>query len=230
MKRFALLLAVGLLATGCAKETKLETAPVPDDTPSTTTTPPSDSDSEGEADVAMWPSSDVTHATPEAAARDFVAKVLDVPPALGEFRAGDSRSGEIDVLSRGEGGSSSITRATLVLRQFGPRNGWFIVSAGSEGVSITNLSTGDKVDARAITVQGQARGFEGSVVVSAYVRGDDVELAKKAIQAGSMGERKAYTATLDLAAPAGSTLFVVVRGGTGLETDPGEFAAIPLTT
>lgn len=179
--------------------------------------------------VAMWPAPDITFPTPEAAARDFVSKVFDVPPTLGTFRAGDARSGEIDVLSPGEGGTDPVERGTLVLRQLGPKSGWFVISGGSRGASITNLSTGDNVRPGKLTVQGQARGFEGNVVVRAYVAGDDVELSKAVTQAGSMADTAPYRVTLDLGgAEPGEVVFIVVRGGVGLETDPGEFAAIPV--
>lgn len=233
MRRLALVLAVILLGScggdadksddndgGAASTTT--GAPAATSTPTTTVS--------GEAQSAMWPAADIVFATPQAAAKDFVAKVLDVAPSLGDFQQGDSRSGEINVFSPGEGGSDPIQRATLVLRQLGPKNGWFVISAESKGVSITNLSTGDEVVPSKITVQGQGRGFEGTLVATAYVAGDDGELSKAVTQGGSMAETAAYKVSLDLsAAKPNTTVFVLVRGGTGLETDPGEFAAIPLT-
>ena len=39
-----------------------------------------------------------------------------------------------------------------------------------------------------------------------------------------------FSVTVDLsAAAAGTTVMLLVRGSTGLETDPGDFAAIPVT-
>ena len=67
---------------------------------------------------AIWPAGDSVFATPEAAAGDFVQVVLGVPPLLGDFQAGDSRSGEIEVFSPGEG--SPVSRSVLFLRQLGP--------------------------------------------------------------------------------------------------------------
>ncbi len=186
--------------------------------PTTTVAATSTTDDPGDTGIAMWPSPDKTFTTPKQAAEDFVSRVFDVPPELGEF--GD---GTIDVLSNGH------VRATLALRQLGASKGWFVVSAGSKGVSITNLSTSDQVPATKLAVQGEARGFEGNVVARAYEVGDDVELSKSVFQAGSMGDLEQYRTTIDLSgAEPGSTIFIVVRGGTGLETDTGEFAAIPL--
>ena len=228
MKRLALVLAVALLGACGDDPGNNDTGATTSTTHAAAPTTPTTLVSE-EAQAAMWPAADVVFTTPEGAAKDFVSKVLDVPPTLGEFQRGDSRSGEINVFSPGEGGSDPIQRATLVLRQLGPKNGWFVIAAGSDGVSITNLSTGDKVAPGKVTVHGQGRGFEANLVVSAYVAGDDVELTKVVTQGGSMGDTAPYNVTLDLsAADRLTTVFVLVRGGTGLETDPGEFAAIPL--
>lgn len=226
----ALALVLGLGLAGCGDDDPQD-APTATTAATTTTTDagPATSIATSQDAVALWPAADVTFTTPEAAAKDFVAKVLDVPPTLGPFQQGDSRSGEIEVFSPGEGGGTKVKRATLVLRRLGTSNGWFVIAAGSNGVSIANLSTGDEVTPGKVTVQGQGRGFEGTLVVTGYVRGDDVELGKVVTQGGSMADKEAYSAALDLAgATRGSTVFVVVRGGTGLETDPGEFAAVAL--
>ncbi len=52
-----------------------------------------------EQQQAIWPAAGVVFTTPEAAAQDFVSKALGVPPVLGPFAQGDTRSGEIDVFS-----------------------------------------------------------------------------------------------------------------------------------
>ena len=67
---------------------------------------------------AIWPAADVVFDSPEAAASDFVSKVFGVPPNLGSFQQGDSRSGEIEVLSPAEDAGTAI-RSVLLLRQLG---------------------------------------------------------------------------------------------------------------
>ena len=55
------------------------------------------------------------------------------------------------------------------------------------------------------------------------------ELDRKVAQGGAMADPEPFTVTLDLSsATPGSTVVLLVRGGTGLETDPGEFSAIPV--
>lgn len=182
---------------------------------------------------AIWPSADVVFATPEEVAADFVRTVLlnGEEPTLGEFRRGDARSGEMPVISPGDGpGAAQLERGVLFLRQLGPDDGWFVIGAASDGATITRPSTGDVVAAGPLTVEGEARGFEGTVVVSAFPAGDaatmlDLQVAR----GGAFADNEPYSATIDLAnAMPAEVVAVLVQGDTGLETDPGTFAAIPV--
>ena len=178
---------------------------------------------------AIWPAADVVFTTPEEAAADFVVQVLGVPPSLGQFMQGDSRSGEIEVLSPGEGGGTPSPRAVLFLRQLGPSSSWFVIGAGSDGASITTPETLDEVPAGLVTVEGVARGFEASMMVSAYIAGNPEVLTQQHTMAGTMEEAGPFSVQLDLSSVApGTVVMLMVRGGVGLETDPGEFSAIPV--
>lgn len=192
---------------------------------STTTAAPS------ERQPAIWPDGDDGFPTPAAAASDFVRKVLGVPPVLGEFQAGDSRSGEMVVFSPGEDGTRRIPRSTLLLRKLGPSDGWFVIGAANEHVTIDEPDTLAEVPAATIEVSGRSRGFEGNTVVTAFVVGSpDRPLDEAITTTGAMAESLPYTVSIDLSgAPSGSTVVLLVRGGTGLETDPGEHSAIPVT-
>lgn len=180
---------------------------------------------------AIWPAADVVFNTPEEAAEDFVTEVLGVPPTLGEFQQGDSRSGEIEVFSPGEGDAGiRVARGLLLLRQLGPANGWFVLAAPNDNASITAPASMDEVAAGPLTVGGRARGFEGNVVVTAFEAGDArAELGQVITQGGAFESPEPFSVTLDLsgATPRG-TVVLLVRGGTGLETDPGDFGAIPV--
>jgi hypothetical protein len=219
--------AVALLLAGCGDDDSSDadgTTTTSSPVSSTTTTP------EGRLEQpAVWPAADVVFDTPEAAASDFVAKALGVDPVLGEFQAGDARSGEIQVFSPGEGGGARIERSVLALRQLGPDDGWFVLAAVNEHTSIATPSSGDEVAAESVTVTGEARGFEGNVVVSAFAAGTAEQLGQAVTQGGSFEASEPYSVTLDLdGVEAGDTVVLLVRGGTGLEQDPGEFSAIPI--
>jgi len=204
-------------------------APATTTRPTTTTAVATSTTVAGLEQPAIWPAADVYFATPEEAARDFVSKALGVPPELGAFEAGDSRSGEIQVFSQRPEGSTGpkVARSTLLLRQLGARSGWFITAAVNDNASITTPSAGATVKVGNLTVAGKGRGFEALVVVRAFIAGNATELSKVATHGGSMETPEPFSVTLDLShANAGDTVMLLVRGGTGLETDPGDFGAI----
>ena len=179
---------------------------------------------------AIWPAPDVVFTTPEAAAADFLANVFGDGPMLGEFRAGDSRSGEIDVFASAEGVPIGDPRSVLFLRQLGPEDGWFVLAAASDVATITSPEPMATVPAGVVTVEGLGTGFEATIVVNAFPAGRaDDEFDREVTMAGNFGETLPYSVSLDLsAAEQGDVVVLLVRGGTGLETDPGDFGAIPI--
>jgi hypothetical protein len=183
---------------------------------------------------AIWPAPGVVFATPEEAAADFVSSVLisEGDPVLGEFLQGDLRSGEIPVLFAGEAGDVDPPQeqGILGLRRIGPTDGWYVIAATSDGAKINTPSALDEVPAGAVTVSGEGRGFEGTLAVSAFAPGD--ESARLDLQIGAGGafeDLQPYSVELDLSgATAGDVVVILVQGDTGLGSDPGTFAAIPV--
>lgn len=247
-------LAVGALVAACGDDESTDTpptmqpdstsvdTPAPTDPPTTTvapttvapttvaptTSPPTTVPVQ---QLAIWPATDVVFATPEEAALDFIAEVFGFPGVIGPFMAGDSRSGEIEVFAS-EDGSTPIgsARSTLFLRQLPPADGWFVLGAASGGVTIDTPAPGASVTAGPLEVSGLGTGFEALVVVEAFVVGrPDPLLDLQTDMAGNFGELGPYSVILDIgdAAP-GDVVVVLVHGGVGLETDPGDFAALPV--
>ena len=183
---------------------------------------------------AIWPAPGVVFTTPEEAAADFVSTVLisEGDPVLGEFRQGDSRSGEISVLFAGETGDldPAQEQGLLFLRQIGPTDGWVVIAAASAGVEIDTPSALDEVPAGTVTVSGEGRGFEGTLAVSAFPPGDDDAGFDLQIGAGgAFDDLEPYSVELDLSGAAdGEVVVILVRGDTGLGNDPSSFAAIPI--
>lgn len=66
--------------------------------------------------------------------------------------------------------------------------------------------------------------------MTAFPAGDAAnELAEQTTMGGSMETLEPFAVELDLSsAGPGDVVTLLVRGGVGLETDPGEFAAIPV--
>ena len=235
----AVLVAAVLLAGACGDDDD-ETAET-GEAPTTTTEEPAASTTSAPATTtstvpagleqpAIWPAADVVFATPEEAAEDFVSQVLGVPPVLGAFQAGDSRSGEIEVFSPGEGGGAAVGRGLLLLRQLGPDDGWFVLAAVNPNAAITVPASGAEVPAGPLTVEGVGRGFEANLNVVARVAGQSGDPLDLVITSGGTFETpEPFSVSVDLTgADPGGIVMLLVRGGTGLETDPGDFGAIPV--
>jgi hypothetical protein len=147
--------------------------------------------------------------------------------SLDEFRQGDSQSGELDVLRFREDGSPGTLATTLLLRIEGGE--YAVIGAVHPSVTIEAPSNGAEVPAGPLTVSGLGRGFEAAIGVRATTVDGDV-VAQAPGMGGSMETPEPYAVQLDLSAvPAGTPLYVIANGGTGLETDTGEFAAVRIT-
>ena len=130
-----------------------------------------------------------------------------------------------------EGGATSTAsaRSVLLMRQLGPDNGWFVIAAVNDFAGVATPGSGDMVAAGPVTVEGVARGFEATVVVEAFVAGSTDLLDQQIVMAGNFDQALPYSVDLDLsAAQSGDVVVILVRGTVGLETDPGDFSAIPV--
>lgn len=231
-KTGAILIGLLLLAACGGSDTPTPDTEAPVSTTSTSspasTTEPQASSTTSPAELeqlALWPAASVVFTSPKAAAEDFVVQVLGVPPEISEFMAGDSRSGEIIVYSPG---SPPSPRGLLLLRQLGPNNGWFIIGTINDLALITSPESGTSVTAGPLTIEGLAEGFEATVIVEAFIAGRSEPILDREVTfAGNFGTPGPFQVTLDLsAANPGDTVLILVRGGVGLETDPGQFGAI----
>jgi hypothetical protein len=198
------------------------TTTIVDETTTTTAVP-------GLGQPAIWPADDIVFTDPRDAAEDFVFQVLGVPPEVGEFEQGDARSGEIEVFSLGEGPDAEpVVRSRLLLRQLGQSDGWFVIGAVNEFASIDAPEPNAEVPAGMLTVEGVARGFEATVIVTAFRAGDAEDVLDQQLAMGGAFETpEPFSVELDLSgASPGDVVAILVRGGTGLDSDPGEFGAI----
>jgi hypothetical protein len=234
----AILVAVSLVAVslvaGCGSDTDAgggTTVVTPERELTTVTAAPGTEPTTAVEAPAIWPAKGVVFSEPEAAAADFVTEALGVPAELGEFRRGDARSGEIEVYVAGEGVvGPTAPRSVLLLRQLGPDDGWFVIAAANENATITSPGAAAEVPAGLLAAEGVAQGFEASVSVTAFLAGDaTAQLGQVVTQAGNFDGPRPWRASVDLSGAApGEIVTLLVRGGAGLETDPGEFGAIPV--
>ena len=153
--------------------------------------------------------------------------LAQLDPIVGEFRAGEARSGEVP----GLGPETIGERAVAFVRQLGSSDRWFVIGAASEGVRITTPETGATVSAGPLTVEGLGRGFESTINVLAVLSDPDATMLDEEIAVGgAFGDLEPFSATLDLSdAQPGDTVILVARGDAGLGNDPGEFTAIGVT-
>lgn len=184
---------------------------------------------------ACWPSATEGFDSAIEAAQTFVARVLGVNPRVGDFRATGTSTGAIDVyIGEDLNSGPEIVRGTLHLAQIRGL-GWFVIDASNEYNTIDAPVADAVVSANGLVVSGSARGFEGQVAIELYapesVRGTTsvTPVARTSAIAGSAEEPKAFSVTVDLpGVDVGDTICIVVRGGRGLEQDPGEFTMIPV--
>lgn len=185
-------------------------------------------DSTIDSPLAVWSSTEPQAGSPQGAATAAVEALIGVTPFLGDFMAGDSRSGEMIVYSPGE--TIPVERSLLLLRQLGPDDQWSVIGAINAAMTIDEPEASSVVPAGMLTVSGRGRGFEGLIVISAHHIGDSIELIDQQIAMGGSLERsEPFRVELDLSdTDPGDVIAIVVRGGVGLEDDPGEFSAVPI--
>ena len=179
------------------------------------------------AQLSIWSSTSPEADSPRTAAEVAVRDLIGVTPVLGDYMAGDSRSGEMIVFSPAE--SVSVERSLLLLRQLGSDDRWSVIGAISAAITIDEPASGSTVPSGLVTVAGLARGFEGLVVVSAHRVGTDEMIDQQITSGGSLDRSEPFRVELDLRnTQEGDVIAIVVRGGVGLEDDPGEFSALPI--
>jgi len=234
-------LLLAFVISGCGSTASPSTTVEPTTTPDATTVPTDTTTTSGPPDTTVTPTTDPSDVpmaiwaslgpeadSPETAATAAVTELLGVTPILGEFMAGDSRSGEILVYAPGENGL--IQRSLLLLRQMGPGEKWSVIAAINPDIGIDAPSAGSQQNPGMLTVSGMARGFEGTVIVSAHrVQTSANPLDMRIVTGGALWDPEPFTVDLDLSTTmAGEVVAILVRGDTGLSDDTGEFSAIAI--
>lgn len=110
--------------------------------------------------TAVWPlgASTTRYDDPVSAARGFSVDFVGfADPVLGEFRAGDARSGEVEVRPAADG---PVT--TVLVRQVGPDNSWWVLGSFTASIELGDPGVLDVVRSP-LRVTGRARAFEGTV-------------------------------------------------------------------
>jgi hypothetical protein len=112
--------------------------------------------------VPVWPRVHTSQRfdDPVSAARSFAVDFVGmVDPVVGEFQAGDSRSGEVPVQPRADGPVS-----TVLVRQL-EDDTWYVLGSATDDIRLDQPAAGDDIDCP-VQLAGEALAFEGHVDVS----------------------------------------------------------------
>ena len=144
-------------------------------TDGTTTTVPAEFRS------AVWPwfSSPTRYADPVDAARGFAESFLGFDEAVvGEFREGDSRSGEVEIRPTVDGPAT-----TVFVRQLGPDDTWWVLGSATANIIVDEPEALCGVESP-LELSGQALAFEGNVEVQVREDGIDESVVTSNVTGG----------------------------------------------
>lgn len=173
--------------------------------------------------TTVWPPPDgpVRYADPAAAARGFALGLGGfTAPVLGPYRAGDSRSGEIEIRART---GSPVT--TVLLRRLEDGT-WWVLGSAADGVRLDTPAAGDVVSSP-VSVTGEAVAFEGHVTVRILADGVTRPLATGAVTGGGDAPRP-FAGTFPVDAPAGAHGSVVLTTENGRDGGVEGVTAVPV--
>lgn len=150
-------------------------------------------------DEAVWPrDAGRAFSDPGQAANSFVLEYLGMPsPSLSPFKAGDSRSGEVDV--RPKPGAGPTT--TVLVRQLTASDAWYVIGSASPNLRLTTPLAGATITSP-VSLRGESTAFEATIQVGVREDGQTGEqyLGKTHTMGGSMGEMGPFSVSLQFEA------------------------------
>lgn len=182
--------------------------------PTTTTTETTTSVAAPEVDpygVAYPTPGAQTFNGPDEAAESYATEVLGFTRLImGDFQAGDSRSGEIAVSDR-EGGPQT----TIMLRQM-EDDAWYVLGSATPNIVVDTPSAGNTVMSPFETT-GSALAFEGNVDVVVLVQADLSEAGRGFVTGSGSPPAGPFSGEISFTAPAGDTPGILVYRTTSAE-------------
>lgn len=176
-------------------------------TSSTTTTDAGAGEvTDAEAATIAWPdpTAGEAFATPIDVASAFATELVGfTDPLVGEFMAGDSRSGEVEVRAVATGPAT-----TVLVRQMSDQN-WYVVAATTPAIEVDDPIAGTAID-HPLQVAGRAMAFEGTVQVAVYARGESDPLGTGFVTGSGGGEMGPFDGEIEWDNPGGGWGLVVL--------------------
>lgn len=186
----AAIAVVALGVAGLVVATRDDGEPSPTTSSTPTTTAPVDTT------TAVYPSADaaVHFDDPVDAARSFAVDYVGfVDPVLGEYQAGDSQSGEVEVRP-----SASGPVTTVLVRRLG--TAWFVLGAATSNIELHEPSALGPISSP-VRLRGVSAAFEANVSVEIRADGARRPIGEGYVMGGSMGEMGAFDGTVSFAEP-----------------------------
>ncbi len=148
--------------------------------------------------VATWPtaSSSLRYRTPSAAALGFARAVLHMAtPQARAFQQGDTRSGEVPIVTSPTG---PVT--TVLVRQLTSDNTWWVLGSACAAVNITSPHALDTITSP-LSLSGESTAFEAVINYSLYQDNDAKALVSGTTMGGANGVMAPFKKTITFATP-----------------------------
>jgi hypothetical protein len=180
--------------------------------------------SRDEASAVVWPSpgGSTRFDDPVVVAEDFAVELVGFEtPTVGEFRQGDSRSGEVVIRPRADG-----PETTVLVRQMSDGH-WWVIGATTESIELDDPIAGTAID-DPLVLSGRARAFEGTVQVAVFERGDTTPLGEGFVTGSGGEELGPFTDEIRWNNPGGGWGTVVLYTASGENGQVWEAVAVPV--
>ncbi len=163
--------------------------------------------------TAVWPYASATtrYADPVAAARGFATDFVGFTnPIVGEFRQGDSRSGEVPVQPDPSG-----PETTVLVRQLGDT--WWVIGAATADIRLTSPKALASITSP-VRLQGTSTAFEGTVNTQVREDGNAQPIGSGTVMGGGNGTMGPFDGTLAFSppsAPSGALVLLILSAKDG---------------
>ena len=177
--------------------------------PETTNVPTTDPDAVAARD-AIWPWVETTtrFSDPIDAATSFATDYLGFTDlVVGEFQAGDSRSGEVEIRT------GDVRLSTVVfVRQLTADDSWWVLGSVAESIAIDEPEQGAVVESP-LTISGSASAFEGTVDVELRADGHGEPIYVGFVTGSGAPERGPFSDSIEFTSPGegGGALVLISR-------------------
>jgi hypothetical protein len=179
---------------------------IPDTTIPGTTTPPTTAPTSTDetipddvaARTAIWPWVDTPtrFADPIEAVTSFATDYLGFTDlVVGEYQAGDSRSGEVEIRT----GAAQLS-TTVFVRQLTADDSWWVLGAAAESIAIDEPEQGAVVESP-LAISGTAAAFEGTVDVELRADGNGEPIHVGFVTGGGAPSRAPFSDTIEFTSP-----------------------------